>query len=191
MSDWTDRYGPWALVTGASSGIGQGFARQLAARGVHLVLVARRAERLESLGAELSAAHGIKTRSVPLDLTREDFLPELLSATEDLEVGLIVCSAGFALTGDFLDHELDRELALLHVNCRAPMLLCHAYGRTMRDRKRGGIILLSSIAGFGATPRWTTIPATPSCQHRPTIRRSPSPRRWRPSTSIPASGNTD
>jgi hypothetical protein len=152
MSDFRERYGPWALVTGASSGIGEEFARQLAARGLDLVLVARRNDRLEALAEQLRAEHKVRTRVAAVDLSRRDFLPNLQAATDGLEIGLLVNNAGVGYSGRFLDHDLERELAMLDVNCRAPLILAHVFGRPMRDRRRGAIIWVSSILGYMPAP---------------------------------------
>src|ERR671925_214682 len=88
------KFGPWALVTGASSGIGKEFARQLAANGLNLVLVARRVELLEAIGNQLTEAHGIDYRALGLDLTKEDFIRPLVEATRDLDIGLLISDAG-------------------------------------------------------------------------------------------------
>jgi short-subunit dehydrogenase len=88
------RFGPWALVTGASSGIGREFARQLAASGINIVLVARREAFLKEAGAEISKRYGVEHRVVVLDLSREDFIGQLASATDDLDIGLVVANAG-------------------------------------------------------------------------------------------------
>lgn len=160
MAALRERYGPWALVTGASAGIGQEFARQLAAHGLNLVLVARRADRLRALAAELESRHGVAAIAAPLDLASDDFLDELQPITTGLEVGLLVNSAGFSLTGEFLDHPLEDQLRLLYVKSRAPLMLAHRYGRAMRQRGRGGVIFVSSITGFVATPLWSHYAAT-------------------------------
>ena len=152
MSDFLARFGPWAVVTGASSGIGEAFARQLAAKGTHLVLVARREDRLQRLAAELGKAHGIETRIVPVDLARDDFLPVVERATHDLEVGLLVNNAGVLSAGRFLDHDLRGELDQLHLNARAVLVLTHHFGRRMRDRKQGGVIFLASTVAFAGVP---------------------------------------
>jgi len=146
------RYGPWALVTGASSGIGAEFAHQLAERGLNLILVARRKPRLDDLAQRLEEKNGIQVRTVRVDLSQPDFMPVIHSATRSIEVGLLVNNAGIGLAGDFLDHPLEREIELMAVNCRAPMILTHALGRKMRERKRGGIIFVSSVSGYLATP---------------------------------------
>ena len=88
--DFSEKYGPWALVSGASAGLGELFARRLAARGLNVVLLARRKERLDALGAELSKAHGIQTRSVTADLSAPDFLDAVIEQTADLEIGLLL-----------------------------------------------------------------------------------------------------
>ncbi len=146
------KYGPWALVTGASSGIGAEFARQLAARGLSLVLAARRRERLDALAQSLARAHDVEVRVVAIDLARRDFLPEIERAVTDVEVGLLVNNAGFGDKGRFLDSDIDRQLEMLDVNCRASLVLAHAFGRKMAARRRGGIIFTSSTAAFQGTP---------------------------------------
>jgi uncharacterized protein len=155
-----DRYGPWALVTGASSGIGAEFARQLSDMGLNLVLVARRRQRLEDLAHELPSRNKIQTRIVTADLSRPDFLPLILSATESIDVGLLINNAGFGIAGSFLQHDLEKELALLDVNCRAPLILSHTFGRQMAQRKRGGIVFVSSVSAYIATPFETSYAAS-------------------------------
>ncbi len=147
-----ERYGPWALVTGASAGIGEEFARQLARLGLNLILIARRKQRIDDLARQLELASKIQVKSIAMDLSRPDFLPSLVSAIGSVEVGLLVNNAGFGVAGKFLDHELERELALIDVNCRALLILTHAFGRQMAQRHRGGVIFVSSVSGFIATP---------------------------------------
>lgn len=147
-----ERYGPWALVTGASSGIGAEFSRQLARMGLNLILVARRKQRLEELAGQLEGKNKIQVRVAPADLSQPDFLQNILSATQSINVGLLINNAGFGLAGNFLDHELKKELALLDVNCRAPLILTHEFGKQMKERKRGGIVFVSSVSGYIATP---------------------------------------
>jgi short-subunit dehydrogenase len=160
MNDFATQYGPWALVTGASSGIGREFARQLAARGLNVVLVARRAERLVELAAELVGRHSIEARPVALDLCFDNFLDAIRAATEGLEVGLLINSAGFARTGPFLDANPDEMTRMLNLNCRAPLALAREYGPAMRARRRGGIVFLSSVTGFVGTPLWSLYSGT-------------------------------
>lgn len=160
--NFKDKYGPWAVISGASAGLGESFARQLAERGLNLVLVARRQERLEALGAELEQQHGIETRAVAADLATPDFLPALAEATADLEIGLLINNAGFTNSGNFLDNPLDRELQLVDVNCRATVALAHHYGQQMRQRGRGGMIFSASIAGFAGIPFWANYSASKS-----------------------------
>src|SRR5256886_5366427 len=102
------QFGPWALVTGASSGIGKEFARQIAASGINIVLVARRKDLLEEVGVESSRRYGVEHRVVVLDVSREDFIGQLASATDDLDIGLVVSNAGTGNPGEFL--KLDRQL---------------------------------------------------------------------------------
>lgn len=157
------KYGPWALITGASSGLGAEFARQLAERGLNLALVARRQDRLDELGAQLERESGIATRSIPMDLTNHEFLAGLRASVSDLDIGLLVHSAGFGTTGTLPDSDLEGELDMLDVNCRACLQLVHTLAGSFRERGRGGIIMLSSvgglmpfpyIGGYSATKAW-------------------------------------
>lgn len=162
METFEARYGSWAMITGASGGMGEEFARQLAAQGMNLVLLARRSDRLDALGEELADAHGIQCRSVTVDLNAPDFLKSVAEQTEDLEIGMLVNNAGFTNHGEFLENELSAEERLVNVNCRASTTLAHHYGRQMRDRKRGAIIFTASIVGFTSVPVWGTYAASKS-----------------------------
>ena len=146
------RYGPWAVVTGASSGIGAALARELATDGLHLVLVARRADALERLGAELAASHGVRVRVLAADLALAESPARILEETAELDVGLLVAAAGFGTSGSFLDGPLADELEMLDVNCRAVVALAHGFGRRLAERGRGVLVLLSSIVAFQGTP---------------------------------------
>jgi len=160
MKNFLERFGPWAIVTGASSGIGEAFARRLAELGMNLVLVARREDRLRTLAGELERQHNIKTRVAAADLSRDDFLPAVEQATADLEIRLLVNNAGFAVSGRFLDNDLTSEIAQLHVNNRAPLILAHHFGRLMRTRHQGGMIFLASILSFAGVPGMSNYAAT-------------------------------
>ena len=155
-----ERYGPWALVTGASSGIGAEFARQLAVLGLNVAIVARRISRLEELAQYLRDKNHIQVKVIAVDLSEPDFLSLILSETRPIEIGLLVNNAGFGLARSFLDHELEKELVLLDVNCRTPLMLTHVFGRQMVERKRGGIIFVYSVSGYLATPYEATYAAS-------------------------------
>jgi short-subunit dehydrogenase len=147
MTPFAERYGRWALVVGGSDGLGAAFADGLAARGLDLVLVARRQDVLADRARRLRDAHGVLVRTVVLDAAGTDAPARIAQHTDDLDVGLLVCNAARAPTGAFLDlavDELDRVLAL---NCRLATRLAHHFGARMAERGRGGIVLLSSMAG--------------------------------------------
>ncbi|MGO8970268.1 MAG: SDR family NAD(P)-dependent oxidoreductase [Myxococcaceae bacterium] len=146
------RYGPWALVAGASEGIGASFARALAAYGLNVVLIARRAAPLELLAAELSQTHRVQSKVLALDLTSPGLQAVVAETTKGLEVGLVVCNAALSLMSDFLELELSDALRSVDVNVRAPLVLAHLFGRQMVERGRGGLVLMSSVAGLIGSP---------------------------------------
>ena len=154
------RYGPWAVVTGASSGIGRALAVRIAEAGVNLVLVARSQSVLAQIASELSEKNDIECRVVAADLASEGGVDLLLAATRELEVGLLVEAAGFGTSGLFIDSPLDREFDMLNVNCRALMALSWHFGRRFAEQGRGGMILLSSIVGFQGMPHAAHYAAT-------------------------------
>lgn len=160
MTDFRNRYGAWALITGASSGLGAEFARQLAAQKLDLILVARRADRLKELATALKLEHGIQVKVVPLDLAKPNFIAILKKHTAKLNIGLVVNNAGFGMSGEFTKNNLDYELRMLDVNCRAPLIIAHEYGKIMASHRRGGIIMVSSVVSFQAVPYMTHYAAT-------------------------------
>jgi len=154
------RYGPWGLVTGASDGIGREMAIRMAEAGLNVILVARRAEVLQHLADDLIARYGIEAKAVAADLADARQVSELVSLAETYDLGLFVAAAGFGTSGLFLDQTLASELEMLDVNCRAVVQLCHGLGRQFIRRKRGGIILFSSIVAFQGVPRAAHYAAT-------------------------------
>ncbi|MEV5829452.1 SDR family NAD(P)-dependent oxidoreductase [Spirillospora sp. NPDC052242] len=141
------RYGPWAVVTGGSEGVGAAFALQLAEAGVHLVLAARRAGPLEETAGKCRSA-GATVRTVSADLTSEAGVAAVLEATKDIEVGLLVLNAGANTHGrPFLDGDLDAFNAVIDLNVTSSLALVHPLGRLMRDRGRGGIMFIGSLSG--------------------------------------------
>jgi uncharacterized protein len=145
-----------ALVTGASSGIGEQFARQLAARGHDLVLVARRADRLERLAAELPT----DARAVPCDLANDAASLRDRVAELDADIHLLVNNAGFGTSGPFLDHDPERDAEQIRLNCEAIVTLTHAFLPPMVERGRGGIINVASTAGMQPLPYESVYAAT-------------------------------
>ncbi len=144
-----ERYGPWALVAGASDGIGEAFARALAVAGLNIVLLARRAPLLAELAADIGRQHGVSTRCVSADLTAGNILDRVRDGTDDLEIGLLVYNAGATHgAAHVLDKPLSASLGLVALNCVGPLSLAHHLGGRMRERGRGGIILLSSLAAL-------------------------------------------
>ena len=148
MASFVEEYGPWALVAGASVGLGEAFARELAKKGLHLVLVSRREELLCSLGDGLHKQFGIQVRTVVQDLASPDATRKIDDATDDIEVGLLVYNAAYPVIGRFLEQPVEKHLQSIDVNCRAPMALSHLLGNKMVARGRGGIVLMSSLSGM-------------------------------------------
>src|SRR6202049_4608090 len=143
---------PGHFVTGASSGIGKEFARQIAASGIHVALVGRREPLLRTVGAECTRASGVQHRIIPLDLSEPDFLPVLADATRDLDIGLVVSNAGTGNPGEFLKHDRQLLQATLRLNTMAHLDITHHFGQKLGERRRGGIILVGALGAENGIP---------------------------------------
>ena len=159
-SRMAQKYGPWALVTGASDGIGQAFARHLAAEGLHLVLIARREPALADLAAELKRGHGVQCLVLKADLSDLEEVRRVANATSDLDVGLLVAAAGFGTSGPLLDSNLAAETEMVDLNCTGVLALASYLGPRLIKRGRGGVVFMSSLLAFHGTPRAANYAAT-------------------------------
>lgn len=159
-NDFADRYGPVALVTGASSGIGKAFAEALAAMGLDLVLVARRLERLEELAAKLTKEHGVQAKACQIDLAEPTAAQQILDLTGSLDVGLMVSNAGFGMKGEHAANDRHAMANMLMVNCNVPMQLSHGFIPRLRRRGKGGMIFTSSIEALIGCPYSAAYSAT-------------------------------
>lgn len=159
-NEFIDQYGPVAVITGASSGIGKAFAEALAAKRLNLVLVARRLQRLEEMAARLSSHYGIEVSVCEADLSRIEAVDQVASAVAGKDIGLLVSNAGFSLKGPHSTIATSRLTEMLMVNCHAPMLLARQFIPGLQARGRGGIIFTSSIEGLMGCPYSTAYSAT-------------------------------
>ena len=146
------RFGPWSLVTGASSGIGREFASQIAAAGINVVLVARRGNLLEALGRKLAKDFGVEYRAVAADLSDAGFLDTLAKATEDLDIGLVVSNAGTGSPGKFLSIERSELQALLRLNTMSHLDIAHHFGRKLAARQAGGMLFVGAMGSMIGNP---------------------------------------
>jgi short-subunit dehydrogenase len=154
MSDFRDRYGSWALIAGASEGVGLAFAHALAEREVNVVLVARRQSVLEAVAADLEAKWGVDTRPFAVDLAEPSAARTVAEQTLDVDVGLFIyCAGADANFRCFLDAPVSAAESMVLRNCLVPTQLCHHFAQPMVERGRGGIILVSSGAALIGAPR--------------------------------------
>ncbi len=160
MKSLKDKYGDWALITGASSGIGEEFARSFAKEKINLILVARRKERLDNLSEELKTKHEIDVIAAPIDLIKDNFLNELKTYVDNREVGILINNAGFGSNGEFVNNDPQTEADMVRLNCVAPTILTHHFVRPMVKRGKGAIIFLGSVVAFQPTPYMTTYSAS-------------------------------
>ncbi len=152
-AEFAGRYGPWALIAGASEGTGASFARQLAEKGLNLILVARREGPLEQLADELRETCGVECVTASIDLAREDAAERLSGAAEGREVGLLILNAGADPNGSmFLDNDIGNWGQLAMRNVMTVMRALHAFGGPMRERGRGGMIVVGSGACYAGLP---------------------------------------
>lgn len=156
----SNTFGPWAIVTGASSGIGKEFARQLAASKLNLVLVARRLPLLEALGLELASQYGIQYRTVGADLSNPGFIKQIEQATEGLDIGLVISNAGSGNPGEFLAIEMEELQKVVNLNVIANLQMVHHFGQKLAKRGRGGIVMVSAMGAQHGLPYMSNDAAT-------------------------------
>ncbi|MGW0041389.1 SDR family NAD(P)-dependent oxidoreductase [Rhodococcus sp. NPDC003348] len=143
-----NQYGPWAVIAGGSEGVGAAFADELAGAGFNLVLIARKPGPLEET-AEKVRSHGVEVRTLSLDLLAADALTQIRAVTDDVEVGLLIFNAGANSYGhEFVTGDLDGFRGVIDLNITKQLELSHHFGALMKERGRGGIMLLGSLAGY-------------------------------------------
>lgn len=170
MSETFPYRGRWAFVTGASMGIGEAFARALAARGMNVVLCARSVDRLQALARSIAAEHGVQTHVVAADLARPGAPADAWArAGEGRDIHLLVNNAGFGLHGRFEALPADRQAEMVALNCTAVLALAHLALGDMRPRGAGGIVNVASISAFQPVPWMATYAATKAFVHSLTL----------------------
>lgn len=152
MMDLKKKYGEWALVTGASSGIGKAFAEKLAEMGINLILIARRKNLLQEIGMDLNKKHSIEVRIIEADLTDQRKLTDILSFMNNYEIGILVNNAGVGSPGSFLTSPILSDLNMISLNCTAPLVLTKYFANRMKHNNRGAIIFLGSVVGYYPNP---------------------------------------
>ncbi|MDG4668596.1 SDR family NAD(P)-dependent oxidoreductase [Mycobacterium sp. 236(2023)] len=158
---FAEKYGPWALVAGASDGVGSAFAAALAGRGVNVVLLSRRPSVLAELASSLSDRFGVQTRVLAVDLASDDAASTVIDGTQDLEIGMLVyCAGADPDFKPFLAQPVSSAEAMLRRNCLVPVQLSHHYAQGMVSRARGGIVIFGSGAGFAGGPNMVAYSAT-------------------------------
>lgn len=146
---FSDSYGPWALIAGASEGVGSALAEELATRGLNVALIARRAEVLDQVAAGIAERTGVLTRTLAVDLERPDATTTIAAAMADVEVGFLAyCAGADPVCKGFLSQTMESAEAMVHRNCVVPLQLIHHFGAAMIARGTGGIVTFSSGAGF-------------------------------------------
>lgn len=162
MKDYSEKYGAYALITGASGGLGEQFAKQLAEKGLNLILSARTKEKLETLAKEIRTKYSVQVVVIPADFSNSESTKALVAEIEkrNYEIGLLVNNAGYGSYGLF--HELDgaNEANMVEVNIKTPTILTSAFLPKMVQRKKGGIIFLGSVGSFQPTPFFANYSAT-------------------------------
>jgi short-subunit dehydrogenase len=151
---FVEKYGPWALVIGASEGLGAAFADNCAARGLNVALVARRGPEMEEIAAGLRARHGIETRQIVADAAASDFLETVQAGVKGLEIGFMIFNAGLQPGGPFLRIRMEDHLKCIQIQCVAPTQVCSWLGREMAARGRGGLVLVGSGAALQGLAHW-------------------------------------
>lgn len=165
MRNLQTKYGNRALVTGASSGIGRAFALELAKQGIEPVLVARNKERLESTAKEILEKYNIITKTISTDLSKEEAVKGLITTIDSIEIGLFVHCAGIENNGSFEKIDTEKELQVIHLNITSTYLLSQYFAKKMKQKGRGGILLVSSMVGLMPSPYFSNYAASKAYVH--------------------------
>jgi short-subunit dehydrogenase len=162
--DFRGRYGPWAIVAGASEGTGRSFARQIAANGVSCILIANGGP-LEAVGKEIRSESDVDCVTADIDLSAPEAFEQIVAATGRREIGMYVANAGTDLYGSrFLQCDVKAWLDLIRINVITTVQSCHYFGKLMFERRRGGLILVNSGACYGGGDRLATYTACKAFQ---------------------------
>ena len=161
-SDWKQRYGKWALVTGASSGLGADFVRQLARKKMNIILVARRVDRMNAIAEEIENECGVKTQVIGQDLIRSDAIDNIINGVGDKEIGVLINNAGYGVLGKFHENDYDYQVNMVKLNCVTPVALTNAFIAPMVKRGKGAVIFLASTAAYQGLPFFSVYAATKS-----------------------------
>jgi short-subunit dehydrogenase len=150
--DFKHKYGPWAVIAGASDGTGRAFTHHVAATGINCIIIARRAEVLEELAQEIRSKFGVECLPAAIDLSTSEAFEKALDAVGSREVGLFISNAGSDPNGShFLDKDIQPWMDLVNRNVVTNMRCVHHFGSLMRDRRKGGLLLVGSAAGYGGS----------------------------------------
>jgi short-subunit dehydrogenase len=158
-AEFRHQFGPWGFVAGASTGTGLALANELAARGLNVVMLARKQDRLLQAASQVRERHGVEVRELVADLADPEIGTIVAGATDDLEIGLLIYNATVPLFGRFLDSSLDLHVQSVAVNCTTPVVLCHLFAPGMVARGRGGIGIVGSNAATQGSINFSTYSA--------------------------------
>ncbi len=152
MKNFKKKYGPWALITGASTGIGKAISEQVAQQGLNIVAVARNQDNLDALQKELQTKYAIEVKTISADLSDPKANHVINEKTKELDIGLLIPNAGIENNGPFIENDLDAEYKMLSLNTTSPMILSHVFSQRFKQRGGGGILLTSSLFAYQGVP---------------------------------------
>jgi len=160
MNKFKEKYGPWALITGGTSGIGEAISHELASKGINIVLVARKTDELESKAAGLKAMYRVATQIISADLATEEGIDKVKTKTQEFSIGLLAIAAGLEVNGAFEKNDIKKELKVIQININATLQLTHHFAEKMVTAGKGGIILVASLSGHMPNPYFANYAGT-------------------------------
>ena len=191
MQNLKEKYGNIALVTGGSSGIGKAFALELAKQGIEPILVARNKEKLKEISEELLAKYEITAKSYSVDLVDEKATQDFIKEISSIDIGLFIHCAGMENNGSFTKISVEKELKLIKLNITSTYLLTNHFAKQMTEKKKGGILLVSSLAGLMPNPYFSNYAASKSYVHNLGLSLYPELKREGVDISVLAPGLTE